>query len=329
MRVFTDGAEFADSLFWTVFPSWTVSNLLPRSGVYSYRNALSSAVVITKTIAALSEFYWKGVYNYPLATARLFAWYNGGTEQGSVRLNASTGCLSLYTGTGTLVASGTIPFPINAHVMLEVHVKIADAAGVIETKLDAVSDVSFSGDTKPGTATDVDVIGVAAAGAGTGAPAYLDDIALNNITGGVDDGWCGDGKVALQMPDSAGDVTGLSPSAGSNWECVNELPHNTDTDYVQDTVVDDYDLYNLLPCGLSGVTIQRVWAESRARDTVAAGGLCQVGLKTVATEYWSGDLSLLTTYTPKIGVDHTVNPNTLAAWTTDQLDALQVGFKVR
>ena len=54
-----------------------------------------------------------------------------------------------------------------------------------------------------------------------------------------------------------------------------------------------------------------------------------LGLKTVSTEYWGDDLNMLTTYNDYRGTVHTINPNTLAAWTVAQLDALQVGPKVR
>jgi len=251
---------------------------------------------------------------------------NGATELGSVRVNPTTHFIEIYTSTGTLVDTGAIALTAGTMYLIEGHVKIDDAAGAIDVKIDGIADASFAGDTKPGAATYAD--GLWWSGAST-QTFQLDDLALNDTTGGVDNSWCGDGRVILLIPNAAGDVTGLTPSAGNNFECVDDIPHDTDTTYVEDSVVDDYDLYNLAASGLVDKTILRVWAESRARDTVAAGGLMQLGLKTVATEYWSSDLTLLTTYDDYRGTVHTANPNTLAAWTIAQLDALQVGFKVK
>ena len=324
MRLFTDGAEFQDLLFWDITNVVTNVTTTPRSGNRCY--SLGGNATPVKTIPSLSEFYFRFGYR---VTAfhylhRLPRWLKGSNELGHLRVNDVSGLVEIYSG-GVLKATGSIPIKLDTIYLIELHVNISDT-GIIEVKIEGLPDASFTGDTKPGSETNVDALQFI----GTGYIQLIDDLALNDTTGGVDDSWCGDGKIILQTPNGAGDNTGLTPSAGSNYECVDEFPNDGDTTYVGDTVVDDYDLYNLTPCGLVDVDILRVWAEARARDVNAAGGVCKLGLKTEATEYWSaGDLSLLTSYSPIPGTRHTVNPNTAIAWTTAQLDALQAGFKVR
>ena len=323
--LWTDGAEFGDVLFWDTPSTLATTTTNPRSGVYCY--TMGGYVPIQKNIPNLTEFYLRAAWRESGYSTdyRSPGWMNGATELGSVRVNVSTHFVEIYTGTGTLVDTGTIALTAGTMYLIEVHVKIDDTVGAIDVKIDGIADASFAGDTKPGAAT---YDGIWWSGAST-QTFQLDDLALNDTTGGVDDSWCGDGKVVILLPNAAGDVTQLTPSAGDNYAAVDDIPHDTDTTYVESSTQNQYDLYNLSASGLSGVTIRRVWAEARARDTVAEGGLLALGLKTVSTEYWGDDLNMLTTYNDYRGTVHTINPNTLAAWTVAQLDALQVGVKVR
>ena len=333
MRVFTDGAEFRDLLFWSlvggsVAITTTAANV--RSGSAAYRFSSGSQYCNKNLPSALSEFYFKLGYKRDGATSggtRIPAWFATSTELGSIRLNTTTHFLEHYVGT-TLTTMGTIQIPLSAHCVVEVHVKIGDAPnGIVQTKVDGILDIDFAGDTKPGADTAANMLQVYSM---ISNGMNIDDLALNDTSGGVDDSWCGDGRVGMQTPNAAGDVTGLTPSSGNNYECVDDFPNDGETSYVRDIVIDDYDLYNLTPCGLTDVEILRVWAEARAREENAVGGLCRLGLKTEATEYWSAaDLFLLTSYAPVVGTRHSVNPNTSLSWTIEQLDALQAGFKVR
>src|SRR3990172_6863894 len=290
-RLFTDGAEFQDLLFWNLVqggPAITTVGSNVRSGLAAYRYSSGSQYSDKILPATLSEFYFRLGYKRDGATSagtRIPAWFATSTELGSIRLNTTTHFLEHYVGT-TLTTMGTIQIPLSAHCVVEVHVKIGDAPnGIVQTKVDGILDI---------------------------------DLALNDTSGGVDDSWCGDGRVGMQTPNAAGDVTGLTPSAGNNYECVDDFPNDGETSYVRDIVIDDYDLYNLTPCGLADVEILRVWAEARAREENALGGLCRLGLKTEATEYWSAaDLFLLTSYAPVVGTRHSVNPNTSLSWTIE------------
>ena len=339
-RVFTEGAEFNDTIFWSVINYSLVVITSPvRSGTYAYKGASGGGggqnAAGTKVLdVALSEFYLKFAWNMSNITSvfRFPNWYKGSTELGSVRLNASTGKIEIYTGTATLVATGTTPLNPDQYYVIEIHVKIADAGGTIDVKVDGISNASFSGDTKPGADTNVDKLYWS--GAVSGGIWYLDDLALNDVSGGVDDSWCGGGKVILLQPNGNGDANDFDGSDGNqvdNYLLVDELPHNSDTDYIESTTLDERDLYALENTGLvAGSTdIKRVWGEARAKDTGASGQLIAFVVKTGGTEYASADVALPGSYSRVIGADWLVNPNTSAAWTPSELDAAQSGPKVR
>lgn len=328
-RVFTDGAELGDLLFWETPGSISVVTSQKRSGSYAYYVSGTSQSGTKNLPSALSEFYYRlPVRIDNIAAGRLIEWRSSTTVLGSLKVSA-LGKLELYVGTAASPsATGTTALQNDTWYMIEVHVKIADSGGILEVKVDGDAvEASFSGDTKPGTATTVDNIEHYGSGA-----VWYDDLALNDTSGGVDDSWPGDGHVAWLPPNANGDASEWTGSDGNqvdNYALVDEIPAVT-SDYVEDSTLDHRDLYNLAACGLTNVDILRVWAEARAIDTVAEGGEVALVIKTESTEYDGPDVALLTSYTRQVlGTVHTTNPNTAAAWTTAQLDALQVGPKTR
>jgi hypothetical protein len=314
-------------LFFTSTSSTAVSTTQKRTGTYSYAIQANT----TKNLSAISEIYFRipvwcaGDMNNNAIQLR-----KGTTIIGSVGRNATSGLLEIRIGT-TLTATGSIVITKSTWVSIEWHLKIADSGGISEVKVDGIADVTTGlTDTKPGADTTVDNLYISAnTGAGT---LYIDDIAINDTTGGVDDSWCGDGKVIILTPNAAGDATQWStfPTGTANYADVDDIPSDSDTTYVYSSGTNAYDLYNLPASGLSNVTINRVWAEARAKDTVAEGGTVSLLLKTNDMIATGSSQSLLTTYTKQVlGDVYTTNPQSGVAWSVVELDALQVGQMVR
>jgi hypothetical protein len=134
------------------------------------------------------------------------------------------------------------------------------------------------------------------------------------------------------FPSGNGDASQLTGSDGNstdNYALVDEVPSNNDTDYVEGSVVNERDLYQLSNVSLPvGTTVRRVLVESRSKDTVAEGGLIALEVKTGGTEYVSADMALASSYAP-VRAEWILNPNTGVAWTQADLDALQVGPRTR
>jgi hypothetical protein len=257
-------------------------------------------------------------------------WFSGTTELGSIRCNSTTGFVEVYTGTATLQTTGNKPLPAQIYYVIEIHVKISDAGGIIEYKIDGVlqSSYTFSGDTKPGADTTVDHIrlGMAANNA------TFDDFTLNDTNGIVDNSWCGDTHFYALPPTGNGDSSQLSGSDGNsvdNYALVDEIPSNSDTDYVESATSGNKDLYTLtdLPTLPSGATIKRVIVETRAKETTAAGDSINLGVKTGLVESWSGNIVVGTSYA-KQAASWATNPDTLVAWTESDVNALKAGVKV-
>lgn len=331
-RIFTDGAEMGHILGWDNWGySPTASTAQKRTGDYSY--AFDQGDSLVKMLGSITEvFIRQAIRLNGWGNTRIIEVKNGINILDSLAMDEQTHLLKAYSGASqTLLQAGTIPLSLNTWYLIEARIKIGDAPnGIFQVKVDGVLDIDYTGDTKPGSETTMtDYVICSNAG---NMSFYADDIAVNDTTGGADDSWCGDGHVILLKLNANGDVSQLMGSDGNqtdNYLLVDEVPADNDTTYVEGSTVDERDLYNLAPCGLSNVDILRVQALAVARDTVAAGGKVALVVKTNSTEYAGSDESLLTTYTEVRGAAYKLNPNTSSAWSISDLDALQVGPKTR
>jgi len=135
-------------------------------------------------------------------------------------------------------------------------------------------------------------------------------------------------------PSADGDLLQLSiypASPATHFDKVDEATSDGDTTYVKysDTAAQETkrDLYNL-PEIPSGSIINSVTTYIVVRNDVSGRGNYATTIKTNATVYDG------TTYSPSLlawntySTTYTTNPNTGAAWTVAQIDALQIGVKM-
>jgi hypothetical protein len=326
-RIYTEGFEMRDVLFWDVPSIASIATTNQRSGAACCTGGGSCAP--KRYVPFMAEAFWRiGWRTNPVAGTTIWKWYAGSTELGSVRINSTTFKLEIYTGNSTLVATGTFVVQINTYYCFEIHVKIADSGGVIEVKIDGVPDVSFSGDTKPDTNTGFDGVGYSNGACTT----WIDDLAMNDTTGSADNSWCGDGHIVMLSPNAAGDVAQLTrggTNSGSDYGQVDEVPPNGDTDYLWHDTAGMYTLLGMSTYTLAAnESVRRVYVEGRVREEAANGDSVQMGLKTHSAEYWGSNQPVTTTYRRILGDEYLVNPNTGVAWTQAELDALQAGTKI-
>ncbi len=327
-RQFTDGAEAGDLLFFNFDPSTATNvNAVARIGGRSYQ--INNGSVPVRNITAVAEFYVRFAWYWQQnINAFRFAWRAGGTELGSVRINTSTKAFDIYTSTATLVASGTVPRLATTWYVVEIHVKIADSGGVIEVKVDGVSDVSFSGDTKPGSDTTASNVYWNA----SSNPSNIDDLALNDTSGGVDDSWCGDAHIYALTPNGNGNAnqfTGSDGNSTDNYLLVDEVPSNSDTDYVQDATSGHKDLYAFtnLASIPAGASVVRVIVETRTRELTAAGDAIQLGVRSGGVESFGSNVVVGISYQAQ-KAEFLVDPATGVAWLQTAVDALEAGVKI-
>lgn len=247
----------------------------------------------------------------------------------NVYLNRSAGgYLQAVSGGNTWVS--TYALTHTTWYYIQWHITINDSTGVIQVWVNGEQVLNQSGiDTRQDTGTNGDKCDRIGLVGSNSFGARFDDWVIDDAS--LPD-WLG---IEALVPNAAGDVTGLTrggSDSGSNYGQVDEKPPNSDTDYVYDTVVNDYDLYNIPSTQWS--TVDFVALAIRARSGGAGASLMAHMLKadtnddaSADTEYTGSDIGLTSTYKHYVKI-YDQQPDA-TSWTPAKVNALQIGVKVR
>jgi len=234
---------------------------------------------------------------------------------------------------GTLIATAANPLTLNVWSCIELYIKIADAPnGRFTLKVNGVIDPSmdFTGDTQNTAIASLRTVAFGdVASTSSGMVGYLDDIAVNDTAGAVNNSWIGQGGIRLAFVDgeSAAHAVDFTPSTpGTNWSLVDEIPAN-DADYVEDDTVDEYDLYTLDTSSMPAAgTVSAVKWIARAKLDIDGATITPV-IRSESTTEQQADIAVTTTYAEK-SLIMDVDPIDNAAWTLVKVNALEIGMAV-
>lgn len=147
------------------------------------------------------------------------------------------------------------------HIGLDCY--IHSTSGWVKAYSDGLEVMSYSGNTG-----NVDITNAAFGhfgDQGTSYQCYFDDIYVDDMTGEAGSVFCPLLKFRFVSPNGAGNYTQWDPSAGSNYQCVDEVPPG-DGDYVETQVVDELDSYAMNTYSLGvGEQIQAIIPIARAQ----------------------------------------------------------------
>lgn len=256
---------------------------------------------------------------------------------GRLRLLLANDGFVVYDHAGNILYSGDHIVPVDTWVKIEWRLLLDAVNGVFECRVNGITLVSFFGDTK-GAKGDFSRLRLQFWGQGAVSPAaniYVDDVAINDVNGLINNSWVGQGKIVLLKPKADGSINEWTPSnvTKDNWEMVDEFPADADATYVQSENVDDLDLYK---------------TEELAADKGLAPveGVSRIkGVQVVFTGRWENDTTDIVPVLRSGGVNHegdavnvlssyeagermfSVNPADGKAWDFESVDALEVGVK--
>jgi hypothetical protein len=200
---------------------------------------------------------------------------------------------------------------------LFMHIKVATAPnGIFEFRLDGGTLQTFTGNTKPSATT---VNQVYAYTYSTGASnLYLDDITVR------DDTWPDPLNYILKYP-NGNDSVAWTPSAGSNYQCVDETPPS-DADYVSSVANADVDLYtcNSLSLGTGGVP-KVVTQYIRGKKETPDPGSVDMIVDLLGTQDVSADVALTTSFTSSRRI-LPLAPGGVA-WDATNINQIKIGEK--
>ena len=322
-RIFIDGFESGDHDMWDGENNATIVSSvgLDMDGDYCL-DLDATGEYLQKNIATTDEMYFAFLYrpDDDLYSNSLIGLYNGSTLIGRIsRLNVAGGeVLRAITGAG-IIETGSIPLSEKVTYFIELYYKVADSGGRCVVKINGITDIDFTGDTKPGANTQFNTIKLGSC-EGSYSYAYFDNFIMDDAD------WIGDTKIQAVVPTGAGNTTGWTPSAGANWECIDEIPPN-DADYVSINAIDTTDTY--VTGNLAGAiaNIKCVQVQARVKTD---GAPTPTNLKLVTrvngTDYLSGD-NLVPIAEKGFYNLWELNPDDAAAWEEADVNAMEVGIK--
>lgn len=241
----------------------------------------------------------------------------GGTRLG-LRLNSSGNIAVYASGSGstpnTLKATGTIVLSANTWYRIEVK---CDIAAGWEVKIDGVSDT-----TGADTANVQEiVIGKSFNVGGNSVDYFYDDLYVDSAA------YPGIGQCNIMLPTGDGNYTAnWTASAGNKYQCVDEIPHNSDTDFIScttNTAAYTAAMQDSAVVGMTG-TINAVKAVLIAKQNGGSAGSIKCRIRGGSTDSDTGGAATSSSYIT-VSKYASVDPSTSAAWTSSGLDALEVG----
>jgi hypothetical protein len=323
-RIFIDGFEAGGLDLWDNIGSGASAIAAPvgMDGSYAAQVASPNAF-LEKTISSAAEYYTAFLCKITFVVAGSFSicqFKSGSTILVAIKRNSASGKLEAYRGS-TLIATGTALINMNQVYHLQVRANIHDTTGIVQVKVDGIVDIDFSGDTKPGTETTINAF-LAGETAVNPMTIQFDNVVVDGAA------WPGKTNIQAIRPNGAGNSAQWTPSAGSNWDCVDEVPAS-DADNVVTNANDQVDLYatgNLVGTVDSVVCVQ---VQARAvKEGAATPQNLALGVRTGATDYFSSD-RIIPTAAKSVFNLWAQNPNTAAAWTKTEVDGVEIGVKSR
>jgi len=242
----------------------------------------------------------------------------------------------LFVGTNE-VASLSEAFVRNTWTRIEWYLLVDDTNGEFEVKINGNSLVNFAGDTKGSSSGNgVRWLGIGRNYSSTNdATFYVDDVAINDTTGTVNNSWVGRGYIYLAKPKGIGNYSQWTPSniTYDNYEMVNTIPDDGDATYVESETPGHRDSYQMetiedvLGAAIGDGVIKAVQHVFKGRYEDAHAAV-EPFVRIGAVDY---DLDpatdMLNAYFRHWDRVLNVNPATSAAWTVEAFDGMEAGVK--
>jgi hypothetical protein len=325
-----DGFDAGDhSLKWANPNGSPASVTTTRYGVGRSVNVGGSLTSLSKYFTASAKIVIGFAYGLAITSGgdiiRLYG-DGGATAHLSLRWTSST-VFALFRG-ATQLATATLTNPIiPIWYYIEISATIDDTVGAVEVRVNGSTVMTFTGDTKNGgTANTIDAISISTAG--TSAGNCYDDMYVLNGTGSAPyNDFLGEVRVYTTVPSGAGASTQWTPSAGTNFGAVDDIPYSA-ADYVSTSTSGNRDTYAMGDV-LSGIgTVYAVRTTAIAKKSDAGVASLKVVDRSGGTNYYGPTTALNAGDTSVPGAIRTVDPATSAAWTVSGVNALEAGVEL-
>lgn len=250
---------------------------------------------------------------------------SSGQQHINIYLDSSTQRLYVARA-GTFMAYCSSALAANQWNYIELKAVIHDTTGIVVVRINGTETLNLTGqDTRNAGTGIIDRLSHGANSSGTWNADY-DDYYVVGLTGGTATDFLGDVRISAQRPGGAGASTVWTPSAGSNYQTVDETIANGDTDYVSSGTVGAKDTYAFADVAGTG-DIKGLQVNVQARKSDA--GLRQIApvYRPTTTDTDGNTITLSTSHALYREIKET-NPDTGLPWTLSELNAAEFGVKV-
>lgn len=262
-----------------------------------------------------------------------FVLYDEGFLQPQLTFTISTdGTLNVKRAgpTGTLLGSSAAGLMVlNQWQYVEVQATINASTGTVLVRVNGTTVINLTAQNTKGStvSTNVGCLVGSLMSSGTGAASLIDDL---YVCSGVGDSFYGDCRVDTLYPNGNGSTnawTGSDGDSTNNYLLVDEVGAPDTSDYVASSTSGQQDLYTLTDLAISTQAIFAVQPTVYAAKTDATARQIQLLTRRNATTAQAAQtLDNLTIISPLNVL--TTDPETSAAWTPTNVNALQAGVQV-
>ena len=259
--------------------------------------------------------------------------YDSGVVQWNFRTNVD-GSIEFDDGSGSgeaaKSAAGAIPY--NIWCYFEAKIKHSATVGTVDVRINGVSVISATSvDTIATANTYINRIKIGERGTSGTGKFDVDDLYILDGTGTDNNDFLGDCVVEALLPNGNGNSSGMTGSDGNstdNYQLVDELTPSF-SDYVEASTEGTKDTYAMddMSAGTSDSVYGIQTAVMEQKDDSGTKYMRTV-IRSGTTDYVSSSRSLNTGWATALDIWEQ-DPNTSAAWTVTNVNAVEVGQEVR
>lgn len=263
----------------------------------------------------------------PPSQTPLFRLVEGAVSHITIGINAVGAILAIRgTNSGTLLGSSPAgAVPIGSFSYVEAKIVVHDTTGSVVIRINGIVVLTLTGiDTRnAGTTGLLDGIVLGGDASSSNGSITYDDFYLCNAAGAVNNDFLGDIRVQALLPDGTGNYAEWAPSAGANWQCVDENPTTDDTDFVSSSTPGQRDTYTMGALTPLTGTVFGVAVNAVARKDDA-------GARTIRTMVRSGGVdangATVAETTSYVNYQQIYETDPVAvAWTVTTVNAMEAG----
>jgi len=297
-------------------------------GNFGYGRAALTPFISGRTFAPAASTFWIQGHvrqngSGSATTQPVWGAMNSGAGQIGFNFTSDLRLFVIYNN--TIQVTTALPVvALNAWYFLQMRIVIAGGgAGRVEIWINGANVLNWVGTTNGAGATYNQWF-VSNSANNT----WSDNMLIYDETGAVPNARTPETRIFTELPTGAGAATAWTPSAGANYQNVDEQPNDGDTTYNSAATFPLDDLY-AFPAGTvpAASIVYFVAAEYDCRKDDAGTNDVDALIRSGGTTYPAGDVKTLTATWQRFRSIWSVDPATGIAWTVAGANATEIGVR--